>query len=316
MKRDDSSPWDRPFVPDGPRIVGDDGGAPAEEKRSSRGVDLPGIGDPSGTRPPVEPAVRPSKSAPGPSRNTPWGKIAAAIVAVAAVVAIVVGGISMLSGRVRGFDVEHAARSVVVVYAPDCGWAGSGSIISADGLVLTNSHVATDEGADVCSLRVGLTDSYDAEPSDWYPAEVVVDDVDVDIAVIRVLDQDGGALHFTGRDPIPINTATPQLGDVIQTLGYPGLGGNTMTFTSGDYAGIDTSFGSDFYKTTASLNHGVSGGAAFNGTFALIGIPTAGRGLEVVCEGQDCSTLGDSIGLIRPIRYAVPLIEQAKERSK
>jgi hypothetical protein len=35
-----------------------------------------------------------------------------------------------------------------------------------------------------------------------------------------------------------------------------------------------------------------------------------------VCEGQDCSTLGDSIGLIRPIRYAVSLIEKAKERSK
>ncbi len=273
MKPNDPSPWDRPRIPDGPRTVGGESADRGADEPRKSGVRLPEMSTTSGTPIPVPQPPQPAQ--PKPSRPVPWkwiGIVGGAVAAVAVIAAFVVPA---LTGSVREFDVEHAARSVVMVVAPDCGWAGSGSIVSSDGLVLTNSHVATDDGRDVCNLQVGLTDSYDAAPTDWYPAVVVTNDSDIDISVIRVLDEDGDALDFTGRDAIPLNTETPQLGDEIQTLGYPGLGGETMTFTSGDYAGLDTFGGNEFFKTTATINPGVSGGAAFNGTFALIGIPTA-----------------------------------------
>ena len=121
---------------------------------------------------------------------------------------------------------------------------------------------------------------------------------------------------FDDRGAIPINTTELDFQKGIQVLGYPGIGGATMTYTSGDYAGVVTNDGNEFYKTTASINPGNSGGAAFNGTFELIGIPTARLRSEVVCEGSNCYSATDSMGFIRPIRYAVPLIEQAKEASK
>lgn len=318
MKRGDSSPWDRPRIPDGPRTVGDDSADTGEDERPPRGVHLPVDYESTDVRiPPTPPTPPPTES--GPARDVPWkkiGAIAAAVTAVIAVAAVAVFAVSTLADRPSGFDSEDAARSVVRVIAPDCEWAGSGSLVTSSGLVLTNSHVATDGGKDVCSLQVGFIDSYDEEPSDWYRAVVVVDDMALDISVIQVLNKSGDPLQINDRDAIPLNTDTPELGDEIQTLGYPSIGGATLTFTSGDFAGVDGSAGTDFYKTTASLNPGVSGGSAFNGTFELVGIPTAGIGVEIVCEQADCSAFGDSLGLIRPIRYAISLIEEAERLTR
>jgi putative serine protease PepD len=210
-------------------------------------------------------------------------------------------------------NVENAALSIVQIAALDCGWTGSGSLVTDSGLVLTNSHVATDEGVDRCNLLVAFTDNYESEPDDWYSAEVIVDDVALDLAVIQLLDESGNPTPATGRSPIPLDTTSPSPGDEIQILGYPGAGGSTMTFTSGDFAGVDGADGEQYYKTTASMNPGVSGGAAFKGSFALIGVPSAGSTVDVDCDQGDCTAFGNSIGFIRPIRYAEPLIERAVE---
>lgn len=243
---------------------------------------------------------------------------AAAVLGVGAALLLVA---NVVVPRVSGddtaaFDIETAARSVVMVVAIDCDKAGSGSLVTDDGLVLTNSHVATEGGRDTCSPMVGLTDGYDEEPSVWYQAVVLVDDPEIDLTVLQILSDDGDALNIDDRAPIPLDGSVPSLGDQIQTLGYPGIGGETMTFTSGDFAGVAELSDNDYYKTTASLNPGVSGGSAFNGAFGLIGVPTAGFGVDVVCEENDCTAFGDSLGLIRPIRYAVPLIEEAKRLAR
>ena len=105
-----------------------------------------------------------------------------------------------------------------------------------------------------------------------------------------------------------IDYGQPSLGSKFTTLGYPALGnydaGMTITFTSGDFSGIDNTDG-EFYKTTAQMRGGVSGGAAFNERGLFIGIPTAGL------IDQDT---GDAVGinLIRPAKYAKPLLEQAQ----
>lgn len=259
-------------------------------------------------RPVPRAPVIPSPRAPGRPSKRLWQILGAA--AVAAV--ILFGALSLVGSDAGNLNVEDAARSVVLVNAAGCGWAGSGSLVSRDGLILTNSHVATDNGHDVCDLEVGFTDSYDAKPTEWYRAVVLVDDASVDLSVIQALDHDGSRLMLVDRKPIPFATNEPSLGDQIQTLGYPGIGGDTMTFSSGDYAGVDRLDGGRFYKTTASVNRGLSGGAAFNGTFALVGVPTAFVGGAVECAGGDCTYIGDSLGLIRPIEYARDLVAVAQ----
>ncbi|MCL1593336.1 MAG: serine protease [Actinomycetia bacterium] len=307
MSKAGGSPWDKQKVPDGPRLV-DDGA-------------VPDLGSPraSSSGPPKDITWRSAPMDVRENRTRRFrrpGRIVGIAAGAGAVLLLIVFGSSQFSDGGDGFNVETAARSVVRIASIDCGKSGSGSLVTTNGLILTNSHVATENGRDICNPVVGFTDSYDVEPTDWYQAVVLVDDFEIDLAVLQVLDDDGSPLIIEDRDPIPLESSTPELGEQIQTLGYPGIGGQTMTFTSGDYAGVAELSGSEFYKTTASLNAGLSGGSAFNGSFRLIGVPTAGFGVDVICEENDCTAFGDSLGLVRPIRYAIPLIEEAKRLSR
>ena len=173
--------------------------------------------------------------------------------------------------------------------------------------MLTNEHVASDGD---CALLVGLTDGLSSEPSGNMKAIVVAFDADIDLAVLRLVDSAGTPVIPPGHSPVSINYDQPLLGSKLTTLGYPALGdyeaGMTITFTSGDFSGIDNSFG-EFYKTTAQMRGGVSGGAAFNEQGLFIGVPTGG--LIDQDTGEDIG-----INLIRPAKYAKILLEQAQSK--
>ena len=201
---------------------------------------------------------------------------------------------------------DALAGSVVFIEALDpCNWRGSGTLVLDGSYVLTNEHVAYDGS---CALVVGLTDGLSSEPSGDLQAIVVARDAAIDLAVLRLIDSSGNPIIPTGHSPVTIDYNQPSLGSKLTTLGYPALGsyeaGMTITFTSGDFAGIDNSDG-EFYKTTAQMRGGVSGGAAFNERGLFIGIPTAG-----LIEEDTGEAVG--INLIRPAKYAKPLLEQAQ----
>jgi S1-C subfamily serine protease len=201
---------------------------------------------------------------------------------------------------------DALAGSVVFIEALDpCNWRGSGTLVLDGSYVLTNEHVAYDGS---CALVVGLTDGLSSEPSGDLQAIVVARDAAIDLAVLRLIDSSGNPIIPTGHRPVTIDYNQPSLGSKLTTLGYPALGsyeaGMTITFTSGDFAGIDNSDG-EFYKTTAQMRGGVSGGAAFNERGLFIGIPTAG-----LIEEDTGEAVG--INLIRPAKYAKPLLEQAQ----
>ena len=198
---------------------------------------------------------------------------------------------------------EVLAKSVVLVEAngPGCGRQGSGSIVLDGSYVLTNQHVVGDGS---CNLQVGLTDSTNSEPREFVKAQMVISDIRLDLAVIRLLDSSGVPFISDVHKPLEIDYSALKLGEKIFTLGYPGVGGSTATLTSGDYSGMDYS-DTDFYKTTANMNPGVSGGSAFNAAGKLIGIPTAG-----VIDPQTKQSVG--LNLIRPIRFAQEILERAK----
>ena len=140
---------------------------------------------------------------------------------------------------------------------------GSGVIVRADGIIVTNNHVV----ADADEIVVALADRREFE------AKVVLADERTDIAVIRV---------NTGGKVLPTlsfhNSDDAEVGDLVLAIGNPfGVG---QTVTSGiisalarTQAGIsDYQF---FIQTDAAINPGNSGGALVTVDGQLIGINTA-----------------------------------------
>ena len=216
-----------------------------------------------------------------------------------------------LIGGDASADWDRLTRSIVLLYAPDCGWTGSGTLVLRSDHVLTNAHVVFDERGEPCDLEIYAAESPDVDPERIAFAVAVPQATDHlhDLAVVRLVDEHGDPVSIEDRSSITISDQELAIGNRIKVLGFPGMGGIKITITPGEQAGWWTGEGNgwegDFYKTSAKMGPGVSGGAAFaelGGAF--IGIPTGG-------SSQEASEGGDMLGLIRPSNYAVPLIEKA-----
>ena len=125
--------------------------------------------------------------------------------------------------------------------------------------------------------------------------------------MIRLVDRRGRPTTAAGRAPVRIDDRELELGEEIKVLGFPGMGGIKITITPGEQSGWWSSsegdWAGDFYKTSAKMGPGVSGGAAFSAvTGEFVGVPTAGSIVEE----------GDILGLIRPNRYIIPLLDRAE----
>ena len=144
---------------------------------------------------------------------------------------------------------------------------GSGTIINSTGLILTNKHVI--DGTAGC--LVGFIDDYDDEPyfGDRQIAEIYKISSDADVAVLKLRNPSNKII--TSINISQSNSGSIKLGEILTTYGYPAKFGTKITYTSGDFSGVD----GNYLKTTAVIEHGNSGGGAYlkNGTF--IGIPTA-----------------------------------------
>lgn len=212
---------------------------------------------------------------------------------------------------------QRAILATVVVIVPvdatdEESW-GSGSIISADGYILTNFHVVGDETTGELYNRrgligVGVNSSQDQPPQIAYRAELVEGDLDLDLALLRISalangDPLRGPLNLTA---VPIGDSdTVQIGDTLSVLGFPGLGGETVTLTKGTVSGFHGEAGLTraWVKTDTEINRGNSGGMAINEAGELIGIPTF--------VGTDVQVTG-KLGYIRPANLAQPLIRLAR----
>jgi hypothetical protein len=215
-----------------------------------------------------------------------------------------------LLGGDASTDWDRLTRSIVLLNAPDCGWSGSGTLVLHSDHVLTNAHVVFNEG-EPCDLEVYASDSPDVDP-EWIAFAVAIpqaSDLTHDLAVLRLVDEYGDPVSIKDRPSVTISGQELAIGERIKVLGFPGMGGRKITITPGEQAGWLTGEGNgwegDFYKTSAKMGPGISGGAAFTELGgAFVGIPTGGSSMEA-SEG------GDMLGLIRPSHYAVPLIEKA-----
>ncbi|HEX3162781.1 MAG TPA: DegQ family serine endoprotease [Pseudolabrys sp.] len=140
---------------------------------------------------------------------------------------------------------------------------GSGVIVDATGLVVTNNHVI--EGAD--EVKVSLADKREFE------ATLVLKDPRTDLAILRIKDghERFPVLDFADSDAV-------QVGDVVLAIGNPFGVGQTVTHgivsaLARTQVGIsDYQF---FIQTDAAINPGNSGGALVDLTGKLVGINTA-----------------------------------------
>src|SRR5262245_10540145 len=140
---------------------------------------------------------------------------------------------------------------------------GSGVLVDASGLVVTNNHVV--EGAD--QIKVSLADKREFE------AEMVLKDPRSDLAVLRIKAQNERfpALEFADSDAL-------EVGDVVLAIGNPFAVGQTVTHgivsaLARTEVGItDYQF---FIQTDAAINPGNSGGALVDLSGRLVGINTA-----------------------------------------
>ena len=140
---------------------------------------------------------------------------------------------------------------------------GSGVIVDASGLIVTNNHVI--EGAD--EVKVSLADKREFE------ATLVLKDPRTDLAILRVKD---------GRERFPVldfaDSDALQVGDVVLAIGNPFGVGQTVTHgivsaLARTQVGVsDYQF---FIQTDAAINPGNSGGALVDMTGKLVGINTA-----------------------------------------
>ena len=64
------------------------------------------------------------------------------------------------------------------------------------------------------------------------------------------------------------------IGDRLSILGYPAIGGETLTVTEGIISGFEFHGDTRFIKSSAKLDHGNSGGLAIKDSGCVIGIPT------------------------------------------
>lgn len=227
---------------------------------------------------------------------------------------------------------EDTIRSVVQVVQVDargpCGW-GSGTVVGNELTVLTNYHVI-EQTSDCPSprLEIWTVSALDERPTPTHSAGVVVADEQADLAILRLTPLSSSAITLR---PVPIRT-TAKVGEEIFIIGFPNIGGSSITISKGIVSGFTKDSGVSWIKTDASVSGGNSGGAAVNGKGELIGVPTmasAGEDGEIVdCRPvtdtnrdgtidryDDCVPIGGFLNLLSPASRAEALLTQAKTSS-
>jgi hypothetical protein len=209
-------------------------------------------------------------------------------------------------------DIDRISRAVVQIVAiedDDVLGTGSGTIVSANGLIYTNRHVI--HGADEFAILI-LDDPN--EPAELaYFADIVSVYTQLDVAVLqitrdkrgRTIDPEDLDLDFV--EPVASDATR---GELVYIFGFPGIGegylvltqGNITTIRNGEIGGNTMAV---LYQTDAEISPGNSGGLVVNVGGGIVGIPTS-----VVTEQET----GGRLGGVLPFG-AVLALEEAEAES-
>ncbi len=155
--------------------------------------------------------------------------------------------------------------------------SGSGTVISKNGLIVTNNHVIFDDNEQrpLDAFEVCITFDVKEEPVCKYTARLMANDEDLDVAILKINPSDVFGKAVPDLKYMDLETsAAPKEGDTVQVVGYPGSGGETVTISKGQISGFDTYNGYKYFKTDTDFDFGSSGGTALDDQGNYIGIPT------------------------------------------
>ena len=178
-------------------------------------------------------------------------------------------------------DLIADIQAGVVQITTDSG-SGSGFIINADGLVMTNEPVVG--GAQ--SVTIWLTNGR------RYNGDVLERDATADLALVQI----DSAERF---DPIAIGDPDGvRVGDEVLALGFPLAGtiGNSLTVTRGIISSVRKTAGVDLWQTDAAINPGNSGGPLVGSDGRVIGVNTSR--IEETDSGKPVQNIGFAVSVI------------------
>lgn len=198
---------------------------------------------------------------------------------------------------------------------------GSGTVVTNDGLILTNYHVYAGAMAPpryekrkagrvmkitplCCNMLVFENDNDPTRrfnpPEPKYRARLVASDPALDVAVLKISsDLKGNPVIRQDFAAVPLGNPYDILeGGELRILGYPGKGGESLMWSYTKFAGYTThapGVRDGSFKTVATIAQGNSGGSALYND-KLVGIPTE------VSGGKQA--IGAEFGYIRPVTWA------------
>ncbi len=250
----------------------------------------------------------------------------------------------------EGLDLDRIRRATVFIMqvsdltsAPVIRCVSSGTLVSEDGLVISNAHSTTQNNecsGDTLVIALGLRP--DAPPVPAYQAEILQVDAGLDLALLqinrgfdgRLLDRSTLSLPFVDLGSVE----DLRLDETLTVVGYPGINdlptamvpasvqGFTAEPRGGNKAWIKVR--SDDTIGAQGITGTMSGGGAYNRAGQLVGIPTTaplsrsgGVGQCIAIQDSDgnalitpldaCVPIGGSINALRPADFAQPLLRSA-----
>lgn len=177
--------------------------------------------------------------------------------------------------------------------------AGTGFIITSDGLILTNRHVASDENT-----------TYTAILSDGkiYDAKIQSVDSVQDIAVLKIEARDLPVVELGDSDQLQIGQWVVAVGNALgqyqNTVTVGVVSGRNRKVEASDASGANAETLDNMIQTDAAINPGNSGGPLVNIQGQVVGINTA-----VASSAQ-------SIGFAIPINAAKSAIDSIKKTGR
>ena len=167
---------------------------------------------------------------------------------------------------------------------PDAGkGTGTGFVVQANGYLVTCQHVVDD--ASEIEVAIG---------GKTYAARIVIEDVEHDLAVIRI--------DANGLPTLPLaDSDSVQLGEDVRAIGFPfsSILGANVKATRGTISGVNQEEGRKVFQVDAGINPGNSGGPLVNDRGEVIGVNFAKLREEVATNVGFAVPINDAIQLLK-----------------
>ncbi|RLC05780.1 MAG: serine protease [Deltaproteobacteria bacterium] len=175
---------------------------------------------------------------------------------------------------------QKAGPGVVFIFASkgaSKGSGGTGSIITPEGLIITNAHLFTQKDSSKLLSNISVflkpdrvTGNHKTDLAKGYRGEILAYDLPLDLALVRIVNPDRKFATVPLADSEIID-----IGEQVYAIGHPEQGG-LWSLTTGvisarwkNYGGVQ---GKNLFQTDASINRGNSGGPLLDDQASMIGI--------------------------------------------